>query len=62
MKVINDLIGYEGMKVVQNTEWFSFSLDSVLLPRFVTVNKGTKKIELRLYDEILVIFSLMEKA
>lgn len=44
MKVINDLIGYEGMKVVQNTEWFSFSLDSVLLPRFVTVNKGAKKI------------------
>ncbi len=44
MKVINDLIGYEGMKVVQNTEWFSFSLDSVLLPRFVTVNKGVKKI------------------
>ena len=44
MKVINDLIGYEGMKVVQNTEWFSFSLDSVLLPRFVTINKGTKRI------------------
>lgn len=44
MKVINDLIGYHGMKVVQNTEWFSFSLDSVLLPRFVTVNKGIKRI------------------
>lgn len=44
MKVINDLIGYEGMKVVQNTDWFSFSLDSVLLPRFVTIRKSTKKI------------------
>ena len=44
MKVINDLIGYEGMKVVQNTKWFSFSLDSVLLPRFVTINKGVKRI------------------
>lgn len=44
MKVINDLIGYKGMKVVQNTEWFSFSLDSVLLPRFVTINKNTKNI------------------
>lgn len=44
MKVINDLVGYEGMKVVQNTEWFSFSLDSVLLPRFVTINKGVKRI------------------
>ena len=44
MKVINDLIGYKGIKVVQNTEWFSFSLDSVLLPRFVTINKGIKNI------------------
>ena len=44
MKVINDLIGYENMKVVQNTEWFSFSLDSVLLPRFVTINKGVRNI------------------
>ncbi len=44
MKVINDLIGYKNKKVVQNTDWFSFSLDSVLLPRFVTINKGTKNI------------------
>ena len=44
MKVVNDLIGYKGLKVVQNTEWFSFSLDSVLLPRFVTINKDVKKI------------------
>jgi len=44
MKVINDLIGYKNMKVVQNPEWFSFSLDSVLLPRFVTINKDTKNI------------------
>lgn len=44
MKVINDLIGYKDMKVVQNTDWFSFSLDSVLLPRFVTVNKNVKNI------------------
>lgn len=44
MKVINDLIGYKDMKVVQNPEWFSFSLDSVLLPRFVTLNKNIKNI------------------
>ena len=44
MKVINDLIGYKGMQVVQNTDWFSFSLDSVLLPRFVTINKNAKNI------------------
>jgi tRNA1(Val) A37 N6-methylase TrmN6 len=44
MKVINDLIGYQNMKVVQNPDWFSFSLDSVLLPRFVTINKDVKNI------------------
>ena len=30
MKVINDLLGYDNLKIVQNPEWFSFSLDSVL--------------------------------
>ena len=44
MKVINDLIGYKNMKIIQNPKWFSFSLDSVLLPRFVTINKDTKNI------------------
>ena len=44
MKVINDLIGYKNMKIIQNPEWFSFSIDSVLLPRFVTINKDTKNI------------------
>ena len=32
------------MKIIQNPKWFSFSLDSVLLPRFVTINKNTKNI------------------
>ena len=31
MEVINYLVGYEGMKIVQNTEYFNFSLDSVYL-------------------------------
>lgn len=39
MKVINDLLGYRDMKIVQDSEMFSFSLDSVLLPHFVTINK-----------------------
>ena len=43
MKVINDLVGYDNLKIVQNSEWFMFSLDSVLLPNFVTINKTTKK-------------------
>lgn len=44
MEVINDLVGYENLKIIQNTEWFSFSLDSVLLPNFVTLNPSVKKI------------------
>lgn len=43
-RVVNDLLGYYGMKIVQDTEWFNFSLDSVLLSQFVTINKGIKNI------------------
>ena len=40
MKVLNDLVGYKDLKIYQDTDWFSFSLDSVLLPNFVTLNKN----------------------
>ncbi|MDD6879066.1 MAG: tRNA1(Val) (adenine(37)-N6)-methyltransferase [bacterium] len=39
MKVINDLLGYKNLKIVQNTNYFSFSLDSVLLANFINYNK-----------------------
>ena len=44
MKVINDLLNYNGMKIVQDDNYFNFSLDSVLLPNFVTVHTRDKKI------------------
>lgn len=44
MEVINYLLGYKDMKIVQNTEWFSFSLDSVLLANFVTVRANATKL------------------
>ncbi len=44
MEVINYLLGYENLKIYQNTDMFNFSLDSVLLPNFVTINKKTKRI------------------
>lgn len=44
MEVVHDLVGYKGMKIVQNTEWFSFSLDSVLLARFVQLRLRDKRI------------------
>ena len=42
MKVINYLLGYKNLKIVQDNEMFNFSLDSVLLPNFVTINKKIK--------------------
>ena len=42
-KVVNDLLGLD-MKIVQDTKWFRFSLDSVLLAYFVTVNQKTRNI------------------
>ncbi len=44
MQVINYLLGYKNLKIYQDTEMFNFSLDSVLLPNFITINQNTKAI------------------
>lgn len=44
MKVTNYLLGYENLKIIQDNEMFNFSLDSVLLPNFITINETTKNI------------------
>ncbi len=44
MKVVNDLIGYKNRKIIQDPEMFNFSLDSVLLPNFITINENIKQI------------------
>ena len=44
MEVINDLLGYDGLKIVQDPEMFSFSIDSMILGYFATINKKTKLI------------------
>ena len=44
MEVTNYLLGYKDKHIVQNTQMFNFSLDSVLLPNFVTLNKNIKNI------------------
>ena len=44
MKVTNYLLGYENLKIIQDNEMFNFSLDSVLLPNFITINESTKNI------------------
>lgn len=43
-KVINDLVYFNNLKIVQNKKYFNFSLDSILLPNFCIVNKSTKRI------------------
>lgn len=44
MQKNNYLLGYSNLKVYQDTEMFNFSIDSVLLPNFVSLNKNVKKI------------------
>lgn len=44
IEVINDLLGYEGLKIIQRPDIFNFSLDSTILADFVTINKSDKKI------------------
>ena len=43
MKVKNRLLNYD-MVIYQDDSWFKFSLDSVLLVNFLTINLGCKKI------------------
>lgn len=44
MEVINDLLGYDGLKIIQRPDMFNFSLDSTLLADFVKPLTKTKKI------------------
>ena len=44
MEVLNDILGYANRKIYQNTDFFSFSLDSVMLSNFVTIRLRDKKI------------------
>ena len=44
METVNDLVGYDNLKIYQNDDWFKFSLESVLLPNFVKINLRYKKI------------------
>ncbi|HEY8365343.1 MAG TPA: tRNA1(Val) (adenine(37)-N6)-methyltransferase [Haloplasmataceae bacterium] len=43
-EVLNDLLGYDNMKIIQRPDMFNFSLDSTLLANFVRINKNVRKI------------------
>lgn len=42
--MINDLLGYDGLKIIQRPDMFNFSLDSTLLAMFAPIQNKTKKI------------------
>lgn len=44
MEVLNDILGYPNRKIYQNTDFFSFSLDSVMLANFVSIRLRDKNI------------------
>ena len=44
METINYLLGYKNLKIYQDTEMFNFSLDSILLPNFITISSKAKNI------------------
>lgn len=44
MDVINDLLSFNNLKIIQNTNMLSFSLDSVLLVNFVSLSNKNKNI------------------
>jgi tRNA1Val (adenine37-N6)-methyltransferase len=43
--VINDLVGYDSLKIVQNSNYFNFSLESVMIPRFCVLKNNMKIID-----------------
>lgn len=45
MKVINDLLNINNLKIVQDTDYFNFSLDSVILSDYVNPRIGDKIID-----------------
>lgn len=44
MRVLSDLLWNGKLKIYQDTEMFMYSLDSVLLAQFVTINLKTKRV------------------
>ena len=43
-EVINYLLAYNDLKIIQRKDMFNFSLDTVLLSQFCTINKDVKNI------------------
>ncbi len=44
MKVLNDILGYKNLKIYQDSDFFCFSLDSVILANYSNIRPNDKKI------------------
>ena len=44
MERLDDILGYKDLKIFQNSDYFSFSLDSVILANYSTIRLRDKKI------------------
>ena len=44
MEVLHDIVGYKNRKIYENIDYFSFSLDSVLLAHFVNIRMNDNNI------------------
>ena len=43
-EVIIDFLNHKGMKIIQRNDYLNFSIDSVVVSNFLTINKNRKKI------------------
>lgn len=41
---LNEVLGYDNLKIFQSSEFFSFSLDSVVLANYTNIRKKDNKI------------------
>lgn len=44
MKVLNDILGYKDLKLYQDSDYFCFSLDSIVLANYCNIRKRDSKI------------------
>ena len=44
MERIDDILGYKDLKIFQDSSFFSFSLDSIILANYSTIRDRDKKI------------------
>ena len=44
MRELNDILGYKNLKIYQDTDYFKFSLDSVILANYANIRLKDKKI------------------